>query len=511
MSNGGTFATLESNTKSVERDNINAILMADRMVKSRLEKLRSAKAKKYAGADGVVPERDIDKTVPSWEELSRFNFVYPIAHYKPFVRMGFGFFKMVLDSSSYDFGSTVIAKYPLFGDFLTDTVLHVDLINLQAVDLNGRCLYCDYPGQKYVERTTLKLGSLVIDEYYDYDQVIFFNTEISNDRFSAYRRMMGQEVPKLAYLTLDPLADNWRIYHFIGDGAQTGKRTHGNMEMWIPMLFWFCVDQKNALPTFPIENAGDLTITMQIVERNEFVFGTGYQGASSDVTGPQVRIFELYSRQLFMNTDALDVLKERLGFQLIRTHRTKITTTTDSNIYINLNYFKYPIEEFSFMMVLRDYETTHDRWYRGTLLDPVEYRMAIALQPEVIGEASELGYSFAQSYNEVELFDRLTMNCNGVQLYYEVEPQFFNSYTPYAYGNDTIVPREKGFYVIPFNMQRFGHQPTGFLLPDGKPGNEIFLESSVVGVDLPAKVIASAKSINFLIFSKDSMTLRLTV
>jgi hypothetical protein len=496
---GGTFEMIISEPGSIRLED--KLLMADSVLRDQIKRLRAQKAETYG--------EQSREAVPTLAELSKTHYVYFHQTYKPFAAMGFGWYKATPDQSSIQFNTNVQFRVPIFGDMLGACVAFIELSNLQAVDASDRSRYCEFPGHKIFQEVTMKVGGMPLDTYYDYNHTFYYNSAVGNDRIINYRRMVGQEDIKTATLTTDPVRDEYRFLLPVADGAQTLKRTHELLQMWVPLLFWFSENEQNALPLWPLEEAGDLLIDYRLVERDQFVFGTTYGGPGA-VAGPLFKRFELYTKQFYINAEVLDLMKERFGVSLIRTRRTKISTYSTSDIYLDLNYFKFPIERLEFMLVLNDYEKTADKWERGTLLTNVEYRFAVPLFPTGAPPVSQLGYTQAQSFQETPLVDEMTLSVNGQQLYYEQEESFFNAYTPFIQdGSDIVAPRERGFYVIPFNQYQHDHQPSGYVIPNGEPGNELFMQSSVIQSDIPAKLIASATSINFLVYTKSTMRLKL--
>jgi hypothetical protein len=339
MATAGIF-TLITNDGKQDR-----MLMATELLKRRLTSIKQARA--AAG---------LKDTTPTLLDIERTHVLFMNAHFKPFAAIGFEYHKVNPDSGGAQLGADIRFSIPQFGDFFSDMALYVKFnkmvvnhVTNTAADL-ALYKYCDYPGERLLQKVKFDVNGNPLDEYTS--DVYNFHRQflISPNKILSWNRLVGQEVPRNAYVVQhSPTSQpNTRTKIEVCDGFQTPKDEHPELTLMVPLLFWFNKDPRLAIPSVSIpygQRFLNLTLArqdqlIQIVQRRE-----GSSDAGAAFASP-LSIIEcsLYINNIFVNPEVHDIFIKRIGFTLIRVHRIQITRVDKENSNILLNNMKWPIE-----------------------------------------------------------------------------------------------------------------------------------------------------------------------
>jgi hypothetical protein len=336
MATAGIF-TLITNDGKQDR-----MLMASELLKRRLKSIRQSRAS--AG---------MKDTTPTLLDIERTHVLFMNAHFKPFAAIGFEYQKINPDSGSATLGSTVRFSIPQFGDFFNDMALFVKFNPLEYTPTNAApnqnvFRYCDYPGERLMQKVTFDVNGNPLDEYtadvYNFHRQ--FNVQ-PNKRV-AWDRLMGQESPVEAYLDQESLVQpSSRVKIDYYDGFQTPKGEHPALSVMVPLLFWFNKDPRLAVPSVAIPY-GQRFISISLAKSSDLVELVVPPGADGNDGGvlPALTVAEcsLFINNIFVNPEVHDIFIKRIGFSLIRVHRLQTTRVKDDNQNILLNNMKWPIE-----------------------------------------------------------------------------------------------------------------------------------------------------------------------
>ncbi|ARA72065.1 hypothetical protein BNJ_00236 [Kaumoebavirus] len=126
-------------------------------------------------------------------------------------------------------------------------VLHVTLTGLQATSSSDQARYAEWLGHRLCQTVEMEVNGNLLDSY-DADTYNFhYQFCVPKSKQTGWKRNVGQEVPKTGYLTQNPGTDTYRELKQYVDGPQTPRRTQGDVDMWIPLLFWFNQDPRLAI------------------------------------------------------------------------------------------------------------------------------------------------------------------------------------------------------------------------------------------------------------------------
>jgi hypothetical protein len=337
MATAGIF-TLITNDGKQDR-----MLMATDLLKRRLKSIQQAR--RAAG---------MQDTTPTLLDIERTHVLFMNAHFKPFAAIGFEYHKVNPDSGGAQLGSSVRFSIPQFGDFFSDMALYVRFnqatytpdVALSDADVFR---YCDYPGERLLQRTKFDVNGNPLDEYTSDVYNFYRQHQVQPNKMAGWKRLVGQETPQEAYLEQNAASGqpNSRVKLQYCNGFQTPKATHDALSVMVPLLFWFNQDPRLAVPSVSIPYGQrflniDLATSAQLIEK------VRPANVNDDDTGaaPVLTVAEcsLFINNIFVNPEVHDIFIKRIGFTLIRVHRLQTTRVDKDNANILLNNMKWPIE-----------------------------------------------------------------------------------------------------------------------------------------------------------------------
>lgn len=526
MATAGIF-TLITNDGKQDR-----MLMATQLLKRRLTSIKQARAQ--AGM------RD---TTPTLLDIERTHVLFMNAHFKPFAAIGFEYHKVQPDSSA-TLGSEVRFSIPQFGDFFSDMALYVQFDDVSGTTMTSgktgkRLRYCDYPGERLLEKVKFDVNGNPLDEYNS--DVYNFHRQfcVQPNKLTAWNRLVGQEEPRTAYFAKDESAaveDN-RTKVQLCDGFQTPKTSQKQLTVMVPLLFWFNKDPRLAVPSVSIPY-GQRFLSCTLASSSKLLGTVVPAHSTGEVdTAPTLSIREcsLYINNIFVNPEVHDIFIKRIGFTLIRVHRMQTTRVTEDNKSVLLNNMKWPIEYmFVALKPVTNYNasnrggfhytdknnvnqanSTHlEDWHRFSYRVTANTALALRREAcEIEGLASGEAGLLLEAAEYVSPVEKLSVTAHGIDIYKEMPSTFFNAYTPYTYGGHNVnAPEDCGAHMITFCLYPGSYQPSGHV--NVSRAREFYLkywsssDYSIGASDAAADLIVVASAINFLLISDGSAVLR---
>ena len=448
---------------------------------------------------------------PTAASIETTHILFVNATFKPFVSIAHEYSKTMPRGSKAVLGQTFNFTMPVIGQFVSDAVMHIRLEGLSAIHADNKVRYIEMLGHRIMKKISFKLNEIELDTYTADRYNIHWQYKVPLNKENGYLQSIGQELPKLGYLTADPTVDSVREYRYFGNGAQTFKRTQSTIDMWIPLLFWF-KDIHNALPNslFPY---GQTNVEIQLESEGNLVGYANYASSTGQIyTPPTVTACELYMNHIFMDNAIYLIFianLNRSGFQLIRINRTHTQRLTNAEDSILLNQIKWPVE--CMYVAFRPVANLgySDRWHRNTAITSNLYPSA------VVTGGTSLEINSAQFYDEVPIVESLGLRIHDIDIYKPMPPSFYNSYIPYQYGYNIKTPRDIGWMMMNFNIYPGEQQPSGHI--NTSLGREFYL-NYVSAIDPntslpyvrktnPVDLIIVADCINFLMIQDNSAIL----
>jgi hypothetical protein len=361
-----------------------AMIYASNLLNSRLDEITKLK-QRQGNPDPTPSLADIEKT----------HILFQNAHYKPHVATTHDFDISQPQHGNPAFGNSVTFNIPTYGDFFSDMAIHVRISEgvSKGDKFENRWQYADYLGERLFEKVSFVVNNNPINEYGPEIAKLHESFFVTPNKRLGWERLIGQEESYEGYITLGSAQScnsssvntpknscgDAAISHIdssvsdkendpsgcSGDavmrqkveftcGLQTPKRIHSGFELWIPLLFWFNLDTRLAIPSISIP-FGQRYIIVNIAELNN-VARTSYDPVLGDLATtnagsavnfkkvPTIEEINLYTNFLFVCPEIHDIYVQRIGFNLIRLYQTQITQISKPSDRISLSTFKYPIE-----------------------------------------------------------------------------------------------------------------------------------------------------------------------
>jgi len=441
--------------------------------------------------------------------------------------------------------------------------------------------YCEYPGERLFKRVEFNVNGNPLDDYNNDITMMHRKFRVAPGKLNGWKRLMGQEVPKDGYtplcivantsnfgaaavssevglpfgtsqvapLTSQSSNDGARKLVQVVDGPQTPKAQQPQLEMWIPLLFWYNLDARLSIPSVSIPY-GQRFITVEFEQQANIVYsapgnlylqlttdvvtGTGAGNwdtltnvtnwtrcvtrspalAGSTLPTQSITKAELYINNIFVNPEIHDIYIKRIGFSLIRVHRfqrKELSTAGNNELLSNL---KWPIETM-YLGVRPKFNTDNSAnanawrdWHHLTrLVDKVceeaNSNVVLAQDPtaaNVTGAITDTfvtaGTSQRNLVNSVgrtffseslHTVKRLTVLAHGIYLYNDFPSEFFAAYIPWQYGGyNIVVPDDEGALMVNFCLYPGTYQPSGHVNVSRAREFYVNFTSDYVGVDVSA-------------------------
>jgi hypothetical protein len=415
MATGGVFQIITNDGKQ------DRMLMATALLNRRLALIEEARSRDPLVSDSTPTLLDIEKT----------HILFMNAHFKPFAAIGYEYNKVNPQSSTSSLGGEVQFSIPQFGDFFGDMAVHVVLTAPTLTRSAGFALtdattattgaghspafrWCHFPGERIFDKVKFDVNGNPLDEYTSLSVNVFREYSVQPNKKLSWYRCVGQEVPMEGYYR-QPGVDltgqqstsaglfnggtgpvSHRVCGRVCNGPQTPKSTPDNLEMWIPLLFWFNRDPRLVIPSVSIPHGQryiTLTLTAAANMYGLVPRGLGrYDSLHGSLTAAnnEVSKMELYINNIFVNPEVHDIFIRRIGFSLIRVHREQTSSLSNSADEILLNKMKWPIEYMCAGVKMTAYASgaQHlDKWHTFGRYVGTDYSLSQAVSTQVVHSA----------------------------------------------------------------------------------------------------------------------------
>jgi hypothetical protein len=362
MATGGIFQIITNDGKQ------DRMLMATALLHDRLDKIwRAKKALNPSYKDDAV------EVLPSLIDIEKTHILFTNAHFKPFAAIGYEYNKVRATSGTPTLGSTLQFSIPQFGDFFHDIAFHCVLsqpvvtagVGVAAQDTPAM-RWCSWPGERLLKKVQQEVNGNPLDEYTFHATAVHREYRVAPNKLTAWKRCVGQEeaeegfVRQRDWANSGAAADAFRVAAnvHVGNQTPTASKT-ANLEMFIPLLFWYNKDVRLAVPSVAIPY-GQRFINIELASASELV-GMVPRGANLNnwaapggtMTDPTLVTAELYINNIFVNPEVHKIYIKRVGFSLIRVHRQQVMPMTSTDLH--LQQLKWPIEYLFVGAKVRDY------------------------------------------------------------------------------------------------------------------------------------------------------------
>lgn len=307
-------------------------------------------------------------TVPTLMDIEKTHILFMNAHFKPFCAIGFEYMKVRANSGSPDFGNTIEFSIPQYGDFIFDMFVYVKLaqptliVDSSNTDSSNWPLmqWCPWIGERFFSKVDFTVNGNPMDTYNSWTYNIWRQTRVGADKLVGYSKCMGQEIAEQGFVdqpnwegsgvSSSAIASRMASTSFSGLQTPTGQKS-GTFELLIPLLFWFNLDPRLAIPSIAIPYGQRFircTIApgnqlCDLVPRGTYAGNWASPGGSLNYSNC-VQEITLYINNIFVNKEIHDIFIHRIGFNLIRVHQYQNYNVSSDNGSILLNGIKWPVE-----------------------------------------------------------------------------------------------------------------------------------------------------------------------
>ena len=379
MSTGGIFILVTNDGKQ------DKMLMANQFLQQRLASINAANMARNRSSD----PNEL-RNLPTLVDIEKTHVLFTNAHFKPFVAMGFEYNKVRPNAGATTLGNTIQFSIPQFGDLFHDICAHVTLT--QPTMTTTASLACDYPamrwcafpGERLFQSVVMEVNGNPLDDYTFHATNFYREYRVAVNKRLGWDRCMGQEEPEVGFINQNTWVNSAdaAASHRVGVQVYNGNQTPslqknvaaaGNLEMFIPLLFWYNKDVSLSVPSVAIP-FGQRFINITLASRDQLVdvfprgSSTWASPGGSITTDPTLTI-ELYVNNIFLNPEIHKIYIKRVGFSLIRVYRQQIFAATAATGEVLLQQLKWPIEYLYIGMKITDYFNASSATTKRTHLD----------------------------------------------------------------------------------------------------------------------------------------------
>lgn len=447
-----------------------------------------------------------DLIQPTFDDMSKSHFLFLNNQYKPFVECSMNYLKTSINTKPL-FGSSIEIAVPAEGNFLSDMALHLQLSELKPENSLDKVRYADFLGHRLIKKIQLVINNNIIDEYTGEFYNVYYNIFLPDHKKKAWLACIGQEIPVEAILIQDPINDNFREKKYIYSGYQTLKFSQEQIDLYIPLLFWFNINKNEAfLNNFPFgrivikvefENISNIATCLDVendIYHERFIT-------------PVFTECELYSNHIYINQDIQDLFISRLGFTLIRTHLqiNKILNTNKDLINLG-SELKFPVEDICIYARPAVNESGIDSlnlWYKNSIQVLRNIKVPVMFKT---GNVEQLGTNNITYYDSTPLFDSMALRVNNGSLHGTDTPLFYQSYISLVSGNN-ISSNTNNMYYLAYNLYPRSFQPSGYINMSRTRNITFQYSSSLIEAWSPVNLYIHATTINFIVYNNNTAML----
>jgi hypothetical protein len=525
MTNGAVFQLVTNDGKQ------DRILMATAFLNKRLKMIYQARQN----------DPSVSNSTPTLVDIEKTHVLFMNAHFKPFAALGYEYMK-IQASGVLGIGGEVSFSIPQYGDFFGDMCVHTKLTAPTFAKASGgnpspyaTGAWCAYPGLRLFQRVRFSVNGNDLDSYTPNAASMYNAIHVQPTQRPAWERCVGQEQRVDAFLAQTGAtndyganggtADSYRIWMSASMGAQTYKSSGSvdNLDMFIPLLFWFNLDPRLAVPSVSIPH-GQRFVVLTLASQNQMFSlnanGNG-NGAPSYVTNIAVTKMEMYVNNIFVNPEIHDIFIKRIGFNLIRVHREQIKEMATENGEFLLNDMKWPIETLYIGVRIKSYQTNtayNDVWHLYHAFNgaaPSLVMRNVAGLTSGAGATSISNLPTLSARVPMRAIDRVSVKAHGINLYDEYPGAFLDSYMPHMYSKYQASPASMGIMMINFCLYPGAYQPSGYMNVSRAREFYVYMwsaldasDTAVISSGTVGEVVICAVAINFLLITDGSAIIR---
>ncbi|MAE21784.1 MAG: hypothetical protein CMK92_05070 [Pseudomonas sp.] len=388
------------------------------------------------------------------------NFVMPVhREFKPSMGVSMEYVYSQINGGALNFGSQATFKLPAAGHFITDCAIRVRIGSISAINDGDRVRWTTLLGHRLFREVAFHVNGNELDRYTTEDMNHHLQYNVPSGKRTAYLRAIGQETPHEGYVVADPAKDNHREKISICDGNQTFKHTHGEIELIVPLRFWFN-ELRDALPNCALSRQS-CTVTVDIENVVNLIAFADYVGDGS-YTQPTIKSMELISGHVTVTEEVAKLYQTRMGVQLVPIHQQQTLVMSPNEGMANIQLdSKYAVESLIVAARPTENETNTQTWHRNEVLT-VNLRAHPVANPPNPGDPAVAAYVEAQWYSGVPSLKSLKLTLDGIPMYDTQTSLLFRDYLPLN-RKEINAPESGDLHMIPFTREPNADNPSGTL------------------------------------------------
>jgi len=319
-----------------------------------------------------------------------------------------------------DFGMKFFCKINKIGDLLGELYLNVTLPDLDELNTDpaNPVSWINAVGHAIIREYSIQIGENIIDRQYGIWLEIWSELNISNDDRDAYNNLVGKH------------------------NAFTNATQTGQLNLFIPLQFWFCRNPALALPLISIQRQ-DVILNIELEKCDQLITlnRVGFH--------KQLLNAVLYARYYFLDDSERKVFARRKHSYLIEQLQIQTLNKQSTTIELQMNIpFNHPVKEL-FWVVQRPDSINYT--------DPVT---GIDHYNNVFNFSNVPDPTTSTGNNNTMLFSNFVIEGNDFFDDPRNMPSFyFRIVQPYNFHTRTPILRH--IYLYSFAIDPEKHQPSG--------------------------------------------------
>lgn len=380
---------------------------------------------------------------------------FPINSYiMPSVPIGYYYKKISDYSGPLKFGTTFSMQMQNDGTWIFDMVLHVKLKGLKATSSLDKVRYAEFLGHRLFKEIKLLIAGDVIQKVTPDIYNIYYERHVPTSKKTLWKQLVGQEVPHLATLVSEPKISEVRQYIYVGDGPQTLKTSHPEIDIWLPMIFWFNTDITKLLPVCAM-TASDIKLEFTFNDMTNLV-GCTDNGGGGKFTPPTVSQVEMFVNHLETIDSIKSIVRSKTVFAIpIRTYESEDLIVNESTGKLqgtsHLKNIKNSVESLYVGFRPLTNEQSLISWPQQQIHQAQFIKIPVVVENP---SPNTIGANYAIYYKSSDCIDNLSFLINDIEIYSKNLSDFYTKYMPYKLQNDSqeSFSEIKGWSYIDFSL-----------------------------------------------------------
>lgn len=442
---------------------------------------------------------------PTLRELSS-HVSFLNTSFSPYVECVFDFSRQNINEKPA-FGGECVFAVPITRDcFISEQAIRIKLSELIPTSPEDSVRYADMVGHRLIKNVQLFINNKLVDEYDGELYNVHYDAHVPLNKKAAWRKCIGQSGTTKAETVQDPENNLLYEHRELSYGYQTIKHSQPEMELFIPLLFWFNSDKADSLyvsKDMKIEIKVQLSPEKQLmtcVDVYSDIYNEKYQT-------PRIVDMELYTNHIYFNPAVMALFHSRVNISLIRVNRMSMHMLDTNKGRIVLDNIKHLVERLTIYARPKKNEDGIDSlntWNKNSIQTlkriniPVIYQDPVTNQPQI-------GVNNIKYYESTPLFECVDVLNDTCSYFGEDSHLFYSAYIPLI--SKGLECGDQDMYHMTYGYDINSHQPSGAL--DLTKQKLVFTySSSLIEDNSPVVLYVHARTINFLVHTGTSAGLR---